>query len=105
VFEVVAVIEEPPVMDERPRDELAADVSLWLVVVDALDAQSSRLNSTFGMRIDGVMGVCGCSISRRTEDGDSETDGNGLEKLWLLGVCRTPCVPACTSKEFGCAFD
>jgi hypothetical protein len=67
VFEVVVVMEEPPVIDERPRDELAADVSLWLVVVDALDAQSLRLNWTSRMRIDGAMGVCGCTISRRTE--------------------------------------
>lgn len=97
--------EEPLVMDERPRDEVLVDVSLWLVVVDALDAQSSRLNSTFGMRIDGVIGICGSAISRRTEGGDSETDGNGLEKLWLLGVCRTAGVPACTSKKLGCSCD
>lgn len=96
---------ESRVMDERPRDEVAAGVGLWLVVIDALDVQSSRLNSTFVMRIEGVIGVCGSTTSRPTEGGDSETEGNGLEKLRLLGVRRMSCVPACTSREFGCSSD
>jgi len=100
----VAVV-ELPATDERPRDEVPVGVGLWLVVIDALDAQSSHLGSTFVMRIEGVIGVCGCTISRRTEGGDSETDGNGLEKLRLLGVCRMSCVPACTSRELGCSSD
>lgn len=105
MFEVVAVVVEPPATDERPRDEVPAGVGLWLVVIDALDAQSSRLNSTFVMRIEGVIGICGSTASPRTEGGDSETEGNGLEKLRLLGVCKISCVPACTSREFDCSSD
>ena len=51
------------VVDERARDEVPAGVGLWLVVVDALDDQSSRLDSTFVMWIEGVNGVCGSAVT------------------------------------------